>query len=177
MHSLCRAAGVCIESCGKAVPSSTSTSMIQQLCASLLRLYKSVVSSSSMSRASQAESTGPQPVCTPSTEQQQHDHESDPLSPVRHPKNSHLAQQQPEEAAVTSWQREASPSVIQSAHMAVLELSLQSCKACGPDREQELLSVLTLYLLACQILHERGHPIPPQATDIFLRSHTIIRLE
>ena len=61
--------------------------------------------------------------------------------------------------------------------MAVLELALQACKACGPDAEEELVAVLTLYLLACQLLRERGHPIPLQATDTFLRSRTIVRLE
>ncbi len=74
-------------------------------------------------------------------------------------------------------QQGALSSTIHSAHMALLELALRACMACKADPAEQLMSILTMYLRACQLLQERGHRIPPEAVDMFLRSRTIIKLE
>ena len=76
-----------------------------------------------------------------------------------------------------SLQRKAPFSTIHSAHLSVLELTLQACKACRADSAEELMPVLIMYLQACESLQEQGHPIPLQAIDGFLRSSIIIKLE
>ena len=169
MHCLCRAAGVCIDSCGKAGRSSSSVAIIQQLSASLLRLYRSILLSSSEKPAIAAQ------LRIPIAAQQHHNHVIEATLSARHPENSESAQQQPNQAAVTSLQQDGPLSTIQSAHMAVLGLALHACQACNADAET--LPVLTLYLQACRILQNRGHLLPLKAIDSFLRSSVIAKLE
>ena len=179
MERVCRAAGICINSFVNTDASPSSTSIIQQLCTSALRLYKSVISALPTSAApvTQAFSAGQQLSQTPSTNQQQHHHTPSAHS-ARHANEIALAQQQPEEAFSNSSQQRAVANAVQSAHMAVLELALQACAACtSQDLIAELTPVLTLFLQACQFLRERGHLIPLKAIDAFLRSTSIIGLE
>ena len=165
-----------MESWGKAGPSSSSAPIVQQLCASLLRLYTCVVSSLSTTCAAapQAERAGAQPARTSLSDQQHHESATPVTPPARHPERSESAQQQPEEAAVEPLQQEGPLSATQSAHMAMLGLALQACQA---DPAEQLMPILILYLQACQILQKRGHPIPLKALDSFLGSSILVDLE
>ena len=178
MQRVCHAAGICINSFVTTDASPSSTAIIQQLCNSALRLYKSAISALPTSAApvTQASSAGQQLAQTPSTNQQHH-HTASAHS-ARHADEIALAQQQPEEAFSDSSRQQGGDSAVQSAHMAVLELVLQACAACtSQDLTAELTPVLTLFLQACQFLRARGHLIPLKAIDAFLRSTSIIRLE
>ena len=100
------------------------------------------------------------------------------MIPVRLLENSESAQQRPEEAAaVMALQQQATDSVVHSAHVALLQLALRTCAACKADLTEQLMPVLRMYLRGCQILQERGHPIPPEAVEMFLGSRTIVKLE
>ena len=177
MQRLCRAASVCIESFRQTRQSSSSGSLVQQLCAWILRLYKSVISSLTLSTASRAGDSNSQPACSTPTQQQQHHDQVDPSEPTaKASENRETAQQQPKEAVNSSLHQEAPPSEPQLAHMAVLEMTLQACKACRAD-QAKAMPALTMYLRACQITQEQGHSISWQATEKFFRSSVICRLE
>lgn len=166
--------------CSQAAPSPSSASITQQLCSSLLRLYKTTIAwlSATGAPSEQAPGTADSQAQGPAAEQQHPDQA--PYSqppPAKHTQVTETAQQQPEEASATHLQEASVPSTSQSALMAILEFALETCKAFPPRQTTELAALLTLYLSACQLLHKQGDSIPLGALDAFLGSPLISQLE
>ena len=183
MQRICRAASVIMAGCFSAAPSTGSIAAVQQLCSSLLRLYKAIIPSLAMSRAGNPRLSGTEQQAAASStaeqpQRQQHQSISLSSAPLEHVEQTEPGQQQQQSDKDRNSQQQAEePEGVQSAHMAVLSLTLQACEACPSERRADLEPVLNLYLHACQVLREAGQSIPAQAVEAFLRSPHIDALE
>ena len=183
VQRICRAASAGMAGCFSAAPSSSSISAVQQLCSSLLRLYKAVIPSLAASKAGNPRLSGTEQQAAASStaeqpQQQRHQFISLTSAPLEHAEQTEPGQQQQQaDKGPNSPQQAAEPEGVQSAHLAVLSLTLQACEACPSARRADLGPVLTLYLQACQALREAGQSIPAQAVEAFLRSPHINALE
>jgi hypothetical protein len=172
-----------MEGCFSAGPSPSSKSAIEQFCSSLIRLFKAAIpwlamSSAESARLSKQEQQAAASSIAKQLQEQQQQSTSLTSAPLEHAEQTEAGQQQQDtDKRPKPPQQAAEPDGMQAAHMAVLSLTLQACKACPSERGAELRPVLTLYLQACQALREAGQSIPAQAVEAFLQSPDIDALE
>ena len=180
MQTMCQAAGAHITSCSRSGTPPNVTHNIQQLCASLLRLFQAILTTDVRRTSPEEHASAEAASQAPAGQQQQpavtNNYPAFASQSIDNIGAAQQAQQQPKAALAEAVEQAAEPSSSHSALMAVLDFVLQACQACAPQQTAELTTLLTLFQRASNVLRENGQSIPLKAIDMYLGSDIIKQL-